>query len=365
MIKIFVFCLVFCAGIEACTAFQLKSQDGAIVYGRSLEFGFPLNSDLLIVPRGTSFTGTGFGSKPGLTWSAKYGYVGMNQSFYSKNVSDGMNEKGLVVGCLYLPGYAQYQSPDHAKMDKTLGAWELTSYLLGTCATLDDVKTALDNVLVAQEPIPLMQNFILPLHFYISDQSGIAVVIEYVGGEKHVYDNPLGVLTNSPPFDWQLVNLGTYINLSPINVPTMQLSNFTVRNYGQGSGTLGIPGDCTPPSRFVRAALYSQWATPAATAVDAVCLAFHILNTFDIFEGVARDAVPKVSPLGTAGYDKTEWVIVHDKTNLKTYFRTYTGQKIQMVDLTKLDFTKPGFKVIPLKKIFEVDDSTANIRALK
>jgi len=83
----------------------------------------------------------------------------------------------------------------------------------------------------------------------ISDQSGTVIVVEYVGGKKQVYDNPLGVLTNSPPFDWQLINVGNYVNLSPISVPKMQLSNFTVRNYGQGSGALGIPGDYTPLKR--------------------------------------------------------------------------------------------------------------------
>lgn len=363
MIKLFVFCLVLCSATEACTAFQIKAQDGTVVYGRSLEFGFPLNSDVLIVPRGAAFTGTAPGPEPGLKWSTKYGYVGMNQSLYPTTVSDGMNEKGVVVGCLYLPGYAKYQPSDNTKTDKTLSVWELTGYLLGTCATLDEVKTALDKVLVAEQPVPAMQNFILPLHFYISDQSGAAIVVEYVGGEKRVYDNPLGILTNSPPFDWQMINLGTYVNLSPVNVPAMQLSNLTIRNYGQGSGALGIPGDYTPPSRFVRAALYSQWAIPATTGPEAVCLGFHILNTFDIFEGVVRDA--KSTLPGATGYDKTEWVIVHDKTNLKTYFRSYNSQKIQMVDLKKLDFSKPGFKIVPIVKKFEIEDSTPKAQILK
>lgn len=349
----------------ACTAFQLKSLDGAFIYCRSLEFGFPLNSNLLIVPRATEFTGTAPNGKAGVVWKAKFGYVGMNQSFAKNLVCDGMNEKGLVVGVLYFPGYAKYEIPDPKKTDVTLGAWELPSYLLSTCTTVAEAKAAIPNLLVAQEPMLNMGDFILPIHIYISDRTGAVLIVEYVNGKRNMYDNPLGVFTNSPAFDWHLTNLSNFVHLSPFSVPELDLAAQNLQNYGQGSGLLGLPGDYTPPSRFVRAAFFSQWATLQKTALDAVRLGFHILNTFDIFEGIvratpsAKNSTPLSSPM-----ERTEWVILHDRVNLRTYFRTYNSLRIQMVDLKKIDFTQSGFRQIPLQADFVVDDVTTTSQSL-
>jgi len=138
MIKMFVFCLAFYASLEACTAFQLKSQDGAVIYCRSLEFGFPLNSDLLIVPRGTTFTGTAPGAQPGLKWSVKYGYIGMNQSLYPTTVSDGMNEKGASSNKL---------RQEFSWLKTRLPTLWTTSYFVSTVgsAPLSVVKQCIEN----------------------------------------------------------------------------------------------------------------------------------------------------------------------------------------------------------------------------
>lgn len=349
---------------EACTAFQLKSQDGAVIYCRSLEFGFPLDSDLLIVPRNTMYTGTAPQEKPGLSWTTKYGYVGMNQSIDRTLVSDGMNEEGLVVGLLYLPGYAHYEKPDPAREKQTLGPWELGSFLLGTCASIQDVKTALSAVLVAQEPVTNLGNYVMPLHYYISDRKGEVLIVEYVNGQRHEFKNPLGVLTNSPPFDWQTINLSNYVNLSPVNVPHLKFSNYDVQNFGQGSGLLGLPGDYTPVSRFIRATFFSQWATEQKTALETIRLGFHILNTFDIFDGIILSKSDHI-PINSKKSDTTEWVIVHDKKNLKTYMRSDASLQIQMLDLKKIDFSATGFKKVSLKKEFQVEDETNKIQSLQ
>jgi choloylglycine hydrolase len=86
------------------------------------------------------------------------------------------------------------------------------------------------------------------VHFYITDASGAVVIAEYVNGKLSRHDDQLGVLTNSPPFNWQMTNLSNYVNLSPVNVPELDLANnLEIQNFGQGSGMLGIPGDYTPP----------------------------------------------------------------------------------------------------------------------
>ena len=98
-----------------------------------------------------------------------------------------------------------------------------------------------------------------------TDASGKSIVIEYVGGKLNVFDDPLGVVTNSPSFDWHMANLRNYVNFSMTNVPPVKLGSVKLEPFGQGSGMLGLPGDFTPPSRFVRAVAFSQSVFPSKT----------------------------------------------------------------------------------------------------
>ena len=91
------------------------------------------------------------------------------------------------------------------------------------------------------------------MHWAITDAAGKQIVVEYVGGSLHVYDAPLGVMTNSPSYDWHLTNLRNYINMRPVAWPDMKISGMVLKPIGMGSGMLGLPGDITPPSRFIRA----------------------------------------------------------------------------------------------------------------
>jgi len=120
----------------ACTAFQLTAGDGARIYCRSMEFGFAFDSKVLIVPRGTEYTGTAPGGRPGLKWRARHGVVGLNANLMPNMVADGMNEQGPVVGMLYLPGYSEYLPPDDAQTARTLASWEVGIYVLSTCAAV-------------------------------------------------------------------------------------------------------------------------------------------------------------------------------------------------------------------------------------
>jgi choloylglycine hydrolase len=142
------------------------------------------------------------------------------------------------------------------------------------------------------------------------------------------HDAPLGVMANAPTYDWHMTNLANYINLSVNDIESIKLGAQKISAFGAGGGLLGLPGDFTPPSRFVRAAIYNQSAAPNATADDAVLSAFHILNQFDI---------PKGSVVNSAAGEKmdeiTEWTSVADLKNLCWYFSTFEDQSIHMVDL--------------------------------
>ncbi|NDD57850.1 MAG: linear amide C-N hydrolase [Chlamydiae bacterium] len=352
-----------------CTAFQLKSLQEDQIYCRSLEFADLLNSEILLVGRGISFIGSTGSNEEGLAWKSKFGFIGINSIFERKYVCDGMNEKGLIASALFLPGFAQYQELDAQKFPKTIGYWQLPSYILSTCASIQEVKNLIPNLIVGNLPMPNYEEKIMPLHFYFSDSLGNTLVVEYVDGKCYQWQNTLGVLTNSPPFAWHIFNLSNYINLSSFNVPKLKLQNMEIHNPSQGSGLLGLPGDYTSASRFVKAALFSQWAAKQPTALETVKMGFHILNTFDIFDGIIKDRAektenkdPNFSELKT---DITQWIVVHDKTNLKSYIRTYENLEIQFVDIKKIDFAKIGMKTISLNKVFAPSDITSNAKLLE
>jgi choloylglycine hydrolase len=342
---LFILALLFGQRADPCTSFRVKSKDGAVLVGRSMEFGVELNSAIMVVPRGFRFTSPAPGGKQGLSWEAKYGFVGMNAKGIDV-ATDGLNEAGLSVHLLLLPGFAKYQEVAPKDAARALAHVGLANWILSNFATVEEVKAAIQDVAVFRYEPPGIG--FLPLHYAVHDGKS-AVVIEYVDGQRRVYDNPIGVLTNSPPFDWQITNLRNYINLTNLNIDSLRLGSYTLEPIGQGTGLLGIPGDYTPSHRFVRATALAYAAVLPATAAEGANLAFHILNSVDIPLGAVADQASSrgsgtgsASPPARAGgldYDLTQWVTVSDLTNKIYYFHTYKNLAIRKVDLKKLDFS--------------------------
>jgi choloylglycine hydrolase len=314
---------------EACTTLLIVAKDGAVVSGRTMEFGFDVKSDVMIIPAGTRMTGTLTGGNKGISYTTKYGMVGAN-ALGMPVIVDGINEKGLYVSDLYFPGFASYADVTLETASRAMASYEFANWLLGNFGTIDEVQARIGDVILAPTAVEAL-GAAPPLHFIVRDQSGKSLVIEPLKGKLKVYQNPVGVLTNSPTFDWHLTNLRNYIGLTAQNVNSIQLGgNFNLPQFGQGNGMFGLPGDSSPPSRFVRAVAYSQTALLAATAADAVDQVFHIMNSFDIPLGSVRDKDGNVVHI-----DYTVWTSVADLKNLLWYFRTYTDQTIRMIDLHK------------------------------
>ncbi len=332
----------------ACTGISLKSEDGAAVRGRTLEFGFPMQSKVLVVPAGKEFSGTLPDGGKGLAYTSRYNLVGAN-ALGLPVILDGLNDQGLSVGLFYFPGYASYTpvTPDNAK--RAIAPHEFGLWVLANFATVDEVREGVKNIVVVPTPaagLGSAQGIVPPAHFFIQDRNGKSLVVEPVDGTLKVHDAPLGVMVNAPTYDWHMTNLANYINLSPKDVDQAKLGNVTLSAFGAGTGLLGLPGDFTPPSRFVRAAMFSQAATSNKTAQDAVLSVFHILNQFDIPKGsVVNSAVGEPTP------EITEWTSVNDLKNLRWYFRTFTDQSIRMVDLQEaIAATKGEIAVIDMEQ---------------
>ena len=314
-----------------CTDFLLAAPDRSVVNGRSMEFGLDLKSRPFARRRGEimrSSTPKRPRAHDGLRWTVKYGYVGMNALGLS-SVVDGLNERGLSVGTLWLPG-SEYQQVKRAS--RALSVLLVNDWLLGTCASVADVKKALPTVEVwAYKP---MERKLSPVHFAVHDARGHSIVIEYTDGELHIYDNPIATLTNAPVFPWHLDNVRNYVGLTPWDVGETRVNGAVFPQTGHGSGLLGLPGDFTPPSRLIRTLFLmsaaNHWARNGRGARN---LALHILNDVDIPKGVVR-----YKTRGKVGDDYTQWAVVKDLTRLLYDYRRYEDLDLRRIDLKKIDF---------------------------
>lgn len=329
---------------SACTGITLKSKDGAYVVARTIEWGgSDLNSQYVVVPRGymqQSYTPEGV---DGMKFTARYGYVGL--AVEQKDfVAEGMNEEGLSAGLFYFPRYGQYEAFDRTRKESAVADLQLVSFVLGTCKNVDEVKEVLKTVQVVSID-PRAET----VHWRFADVSGRQLVLEIVEGTMKFYENSLGVLTNSPGLDWQLTNLNNYVNLFPGSAPAQQWGETNLQAFGAGSGFLGIPGDVTPPSRFVRAAFYQVTAPQQATGKATVLQCFQILNNFDIPLGIEHAAGQPMADIPSA----TQWTSATDVTNKQIYYRTMYNSAIRQIDLNRIDFTRVKYKAIPLDEIKE------------
>ena len=310
-----------------CTTFRIRTTSGDVVIGRTMEFALDLGWRLLVIPRDTELTGTAPGG-PGHPFSTGHGFVGVG-ALGRNSVTDGINDAGLYAALLYLPGYAGYQSADDVPPGELVSPDEVASLVLARADSVGEAIDVLSTVTVWSRIEDLLGSA-LPIHLVLFDAGGDAAVVEWVGGERHVHENPLGVCTNAPPFDWHMTNLRNYVNLSATNVSPLDLDGLSITGLGEGTGLLGLPGDWTPPSRFVRATAIAHATLPVESTDAAMLAALHIVNAFDIPKGVVR------SP---AGGDFTAWSSVVDLGARRYMLRTYDDPTPRILALDDLDLS--------------------------
>lgn len=346
------FLLPFLA-IEACTGLKLVAKDGKTVHGRTLEFGQPVEISIAYIPKGSSFA-TETDKGEGLKYETKYSAIGAI-AYDELAILDGINEKGLAVGTFYFPEFASYTELTEENQTKSLSPVNFPNWILTSFETVDDVKKALSDVVITPVVSKAWGNDAPPFHYIVYEKSGKSLVIEPVDGRLKTYENPLGVLTNSPSFDWHMINLRNYIHLTPKNADAIVIDKVELLPVGQGTGLLGLPGDFSPPSRFVRATVFSGTAVSPESAEAGVYQLFHMLNQFDIPYG----SVVEVTK-GQKHYDTTQVTCVRDPHALKYYFKTYEDQAIKTVDLSKISLNE--IKKVKAAGINRPEDLTSQFK---
>ena len=325
---------------QACTGIALKAEDGSRVVARTVEWAAsPMNCGYAVVPRGyrqQSLTPDGM---DGMCYKARFGYVGIYTE-YDNFVVEGVNEAGLSAGLFFFPGYGEY--PDYKADEKAscISDMQLVTWILSSFDSIDALKEGICAVKVVS-----LDPRVGTVHWRISEAGGRVVVLEYKDGKPCFYENPLGVLTNSPGFEWHITNLANYVNLHPGAAESFSMAEgLTVKPLGGGSAMLGLPGDFTPPSRFIRAAFFSASAPVWPDAFSTVLQAFHILNNFDIPIGAqfSDGNVPEGLPAAT------QFTSATDLANLKFYYRTCWNSNLRCIDLKTIDFRKVKYRSVPL-----------------
>jgi len=303
-----------------CTSLGIQSKEGNYYWGRTQEFDIPLDYYGGLIPRGYEIGQT-------LTaFKARYAALGIVINKLPL-LADGVNEKGLCGGTLYFGNYNKYITEDRiCEMGKKpIRGEEICTWVLLNYASVADIRANLNKDIAAADT-PGSFGISLPQHCMFMDQSGDCIVIEpSLEGEFKIFDNPVGVMTNTPPFDWQMINLENYANLNSGICPGVNMGEYEMFSPGKSSGLLGMPGDYTSASRFVRVAYLKHLADQSEdqTAVEDM---FHILDSFDIPKGVVKTA-------GPSGTQTTHYTNSYDLKKRQCYIHLYSNRAIQTIKM--------------------------------
>lgn len=298
-----------------CTSVSWNSKDH--YFGRNLDLEYCYNETVTITPRNYPFIFRKMGNM-----GSHYAMIGIATVMDDYPLYyDATNEMGLSIAGLNFPGNAVYHPPCSNKDNVT--PFEFIPWVLGQCANVDEAKLFLDKINLVNIPyspeLPLS-----PLHWHIADAEKSIVVEPMETGVK-VFDNPVGVLTNNPPFDFHLQNLGQYLNVTPHPVFSRFATNYPLTPWSRGMGGLGLPGDFSSASRFVKASFVKLNSLFADSEEESVSQFFHILSSVAMPRGsvMIDDSKPDITRYSSCcNTDKGIF-----------YYQTYDNSRIYGVNL--------------------------------
>lgn len=282
-------------------------------FGRNLDLEYSYEEQVVVTPRNFPFR-----FRCGISLTQHYAMIGMaTVSADYPLYYEATNERGLSVAALNFPGNAAYLPKSGGK--RNLAPFEVIPWILSLCETAEQARKMLQSVNIWH--LPFSRAFPLtPMHWMISDQTQ-SLVAEPMADGLHVYDNPVGVLTNSPPFPYHLLRLSDYMGLHP-GEPEQILAPKATHYYSNGMGAIGLPGDFSSVSRFVRASYVKENSVPDSDLSHF----FHILNSV---------AMPQGSVRIQEKYEITRYSSCCDTKSGVYYVNTYNNHRLQAVDLQK------------------------------
>lgn len=313
-----------------CTAITFATKDH--YFGRNLDLDVSYGEAVTITPRNFTFSFRRVAAMPMHQALIGMAVVAENQPLYY----DATNESGLSMAGLNFPGNAVY-FPEKEGCDN-VAPFELIPWILGQCSTLNEARTLLQRLnvldLAFSKSMPLA-----PLHWIIADRTG-ALVLESTVQGLQIYDNPTGVLANNPPFSYHLANLNQYLHLTAGQPENRFAPQLTLTPDSLGLGALGLPGDLSSPSRFVRAAFARANAVCGQSEDESVSQFFHILGTVAQARGC--------NAIGGGRYETTLYSSCCNTDQGIYYYTTYDNSQITSVALHRENLDSDQLAVYPL-----------------
>ncbi len=298
-----------------CTAVTYKTKD--FYFGRNLDYDFSYAEEVTITPRNFPLH-----FKKIDEIKSHYAIIGM--AFVPDDYPlyyDAVNEKGLCMAGLNFVGNAYYKEHTDGKIN--LAQYEFIPYILGKCASVEEALEELEKINLTaveyREGLPVAQ-----LHWIIADRQK-AVTVEFVKEGLKIYNNGVGVLTNNPPFDEQVFNLNNYMGLSPRDPENTFSDKIGLNRYSRGMGAIGLPGDLSSQSRFVRAAFVKLNSVSGSSEEESVNQFFHILTSVEQQRGACV--------IGKDGYEITVYSSCCNADKGIYYYTTYENHSISAVDM--------------------------------
>ncbi|AXH51764.1 choloylglycine hydrolase [Clostridium perfringens] len=325
-----------------CTGLALETKDGLHLFGRNMDIEYSFNQSIIFIPR--NFKCVNKSNKKELT--TKYAVLGMGTIFDDyPTFADGMNERGLGCAGLNFPVYVSYSKED-IEGKTNIPVYNFLLWVLANFSSVEEVKEALKNANIVD--IPISEN--IPnttLHWMISDITGKSIVVEQTKEKLNVFDNNIGVLTNSPTFDWHVANLNQYVGLRYNQVPEFKLGDQSLTALGQGTGLVGLPGDFTPASRFIRVAfLRDAMIKNDKDSIDLIEF-FHILNNVAMVRGSTRTVEEKS--------DLTQYTSCMCLEKGIYYYNTYENNQINAIDMNKENLDGNEIKTYKYNKTLSIN----------
>lgn len=315
-----------------CTCIDFKTKD--FYFGRNLDLEYRFGEQVVVTPRNYEFR-----LKNGTAMRTSYAMIGMatvmdDYPFYA----EASNERGLSLAGLYFPRNAYFFEPEASKLNLT--PYELIPYLLGNYASVEEVRDDLERLNITNIPY----NEYLPvteLHWMLSDEKECLVIEQKRDGLK-IYQNHLGVLTNNPPFDYHLLNIRNYRNLTAHWEDSRFSEKLHLHQYGQGLGAIGLPGDVSPASRLVRAVFNKFNSVCEEDEMSSVTQFFHLLDSVAFVKGAT------VTKEGRC--DITNYSCCINASRGIYYYTTYDNRQITAVRMTKELKEKEKLSLFPLRE---------------
>ena len=313
-----------------CTAVTYKTKDH--YFGRNLDLEYTYNETVTITPRKFPFHFRKMGKMESHYAMIGMAYVAEGFPLYY----DATNEKGLSIAGLNFPGNAEYKP--YCPVKDNVTPFELVPWILGQCATVADAEKLLGRINLLEEDfgpeLPLS-----PLHWMISDAQR-SITLEAVKEGIKIYENPVGVLTNNPTFDYHLFNLNNYMSLSAEQPENTFSSQLRLRKYSRGMGAMGLPGDASSMSRFVRAAFVKLNSVSGDSEAESVSQFFHILRSVEMPRGCVQ--------LEGGAYEFTVYSSCCNTDRVIYYYCTYEGNRICSVDMHQVDLDGCALTAYPV-----------------